>query len=356
MEACFSLIAQPSWQAYGAAVAAQEPLLQEIVRQFLSCVGVLAVALALPPAARPAGCTWRTATYTVSLLLRSPMLYAVLEDHLHAADSSSRATHLASLAQLAQLLPPDQPLPQRSQDAELDLVTTLLALLGVLCKVCSDAPASAQQLNSQQVQRVTPPLLGVLSRLPRLLPLAHGSSRQTAVLRSACHYLVVLCDNWGRSAGGSSRPPDRSDSQQQVVVLPGSWADTAAWCCAAAAVVQCMATAQQLHELCGQDSVPAGFAFAATAFTNVALSRVQSALALSTTPPAKVHATVWQLHSRLSQLVHVSAAASRPLISLRDERQAGHVLLLSSDCLQLATKLRYTGLEPLPSNHAQVHK
>ena len=338
VDACSTLQCESAALAAHAAAATAKPsLVQDLVELCLSCVSFLAAALPLPADRRPAHCSWRTAAQACTLLTLIPKLDAI-PAWLRTADSASRAAALAAAAQLLQQLPLDQPPDGCSQHQHEMCVATTTTVLGNLCAALYSERTALGRLTSQQQRRVAAQLLGSLGKLRGLLCcLADAGSRgrQLAVLHAGCNQMRAACTLY-------------QDADTEPHPLVASYADATAWCHAACEVLQCMPLVQQLHGAGEQEGLPARFATTAVKFALYAGQAVRSASLLPVPDDSvaaaaneSLHVAVWQLHSRLAQVVHLMAADSNSIVRLEDAMQAGVLLPALAACLCAFKNLTY---------------
>ena len=329
------------WGAHAEAMAAQPRLGPDVVALCLSHLGILAVALPLPAALRPANCSWTSATHACRLLVFCPMVADALPAHIEAADGASLAAMLAAAAQLAQHVPLNE-LPYSGEElsCHVTIVLAVAQLLGWLCGVFGDVAhrdtAVLARLDKQQRQRVVHALLGSLGRWPGLLNCVAGGNqlepRLLDMLRGGTNQMLTL-----RALRDGV---ETTDSLQQA----------AAWCGAACDALQSMPLVQELHWADTADSVPPIFEALLLDATRTAAKAAASALDMlqlfsrPATPDAAALCTAaGQLHSMLAQLVHFMVAADRPLCQLRDEGTACRLLRPMNLCLVAAMARLRTG-------------
>ncbi len=301
-------------------MAAQEPLAQDILQLCLSCLGLLAVAMALPPQHRPKCCSWLAVAQATVIMVDPECLRPTLRAYLLAASSSSIVAGMATAAQLAQQLALDESLSGDDKQ-RIDARHLLLVLLSSFCKsgLQREVATALQRLDSHQRQRLPSQLMLAVSRLPQLLLLSISRGHpelERNMLAAARGTVACLVDvlNSNASGGGSS------SGAQSPPPLPGGWADAAAWTDAACGALRCVPVAQRLHESDQQNEEPHRFVTHAACFADVAALRMQATCVqvCSTAAKAQARLAVWQLHSRLAQLVHFAATAGSPLLSFSD--------------------------------------
>ncbi len=364
MSLCHGLACEPAWEAHAAQLA--QPLLaQDIVQLCLSYAGALAVGLSLPKEQRPHTCDWVSASVLSELFLPGAPLHAPLLPHLKAADGRGATAALTAAAQLVQQLPLDQPPAGFSCDEHGRLLAAVAALLATVCSALLASGAIAR-LSTQQRRQIAKQLLP-LTGLP--LRLLRGSGgRQGAVAQFQDDYKKALIVNvrfqmdllvalWEID----SEAYDEAGHQRPAALLPSSSADVAAWCSAACAALQCMPLVQQLHSLRPQCIAQREFAetalklaWCSISYIDMEIRQPQSAAAMAAADGA-LHAAVWQLHSRVAQLVHFTAAAEQPLVRLDQETDAAKLLIMLSCGLFVLTELYDLGCRAEGPGSASAH-
>lgn len=363
MEVCHALSTQPAWSNHAAAVA-QSRLAPALLNQCMAFVSVLAVVLPLPEGRRPARYTWDSVAEVAGVMIGTSALADALPAYLQAVDTARLAASIAAAAQIVQQL--DQPPEGWSQSQHRSLAAWALQLLGGLCFPNSDT-SSCRRLDSPQQQRITSQLLSVVNKLPHLLQLISGSneaaqqasvqqlSATTGAARMCLTFLCgVLLKDMHIGSSSSSSGGSSSSQCQEAAAPMANWADAEAWCHAACGALQCLLHVQQLRDAAPHNKEPDAFVLMALGLAKLTVTHLQGACyqPSSVAPPAEMTAAVWQLHSRLAQLVQFLAETSGTLISFSDQESSGPLLFLLCECLMAAAQLHYTrsALAPTAGN------
>lgn len=370
---CSPLWHEPAWAAHAAAAAVHGRLAANVAEVALGFVGELAASLAFPQEQRPAGCDWRSATEVARLLACPTFAAAGLPVYFRETTSVSAAASVNVAAQLAQLLPLEQPLPGYTQRQHSALAAVLAELPGLLCHGMAERPELLQQLTLEQQRQLAAQLLPAASRLPGVLQLVAGGTqvaqlpdaqllRLAQLLCAARQQLNMLfkvvtsatgssdssssgADGSGASSGASSGSSGRRDGSDggtpiHAELVVSGLPTAAAWCRAAANGMRCIQWLQEVHDANQQAAnwashlPPAALFLAIEAATTMELAASQP---IEADPAEVVDAlrATWQLHTTACRLVHYSATAGTPVAELD-----GFVGALLSECLAAAVRLQ----------------
>lgn len=348
-DVCYALATPTTWEAHAAAVAAQPSLAQDVAALSLTFVSVLAAALPLPPELRPQGCTREAASRACAVLhYGSTMLRDAVEAHLGSADGATVAAAIAAAAQLVHHVPLDREVLLQETISDGGLCTTCTPeehvawpsrLLTAVCRY----PTVVHSLDSRQRERVAAHLFRVLGRLQAQLGFVAGRRDPMADPSECTEEDVLIAGNMAVTAlihCLSLLPPDEVLGQQQA----------AAWCRAVCDALRCMPLVEQLRcddslETTHMREMAASFSLGILSFSQAAAQAALKPHASAAAVDATLQAAVWQLHSRLAQLVHFVAAADSPLVRLGDEETAGELLYVLSQCVVAARKWQRMGGE-----------
>lgn len=336
----------PAWEVHAEAAAKQPGLAQELVRLCFMQAGILAVALALPAARRPAGCTWNSAVHVFTLVTSNSLVPGdALLSYFQSADGGSTAAAIAAIAQLVQHMPLE-PLPgETAQDRRWHVTAGATALGEVTAAVLHNC-AGGRRLSSAQQRRVAAQLLAVMGRLPHLVQLLAGGQQQQLPPGMADEFGPGQAVSAGICLMGVLRILDKQHGQhgssQQAEPLVGGRADAAAWCDAACAALQCVPLVQQVHSSGPRGNSPADFARVAVDFVGVATGNLirisfEEPSNAATAARDPLHTSVWQLHTRLARLAHLLAAPNGA--RLASELNLSSILFALSECMAVAAQM-----------------